>query len=70
MAEKPIDHGLFTIYYLCSLMKLLDVVLLSLAAGFVIIGIYEVMTLGIGHAYWAIMLSLILFFVYNYRKRK
>ncbi|MBS1554189.1 MAG: hypothetical protein ACK514_17965 [Bacteroidota bacterium] len=51
-------------------MKLLDVVLLSLAAGFVIIGIYEVMTLGIGHAYWAIMLSLILFFVYNYRKRK
>lgn len=44
--------------------------LLSLAAGFVIIGIYEVMTLGIGHAYWAIMLSLILFFVYNYRKRK
>jgi hypothetical protein len=51
-------------------MKLLDVALLSLAAGFVIIGIYEVMTLGIGHAYWAIMLSLILFFVYNYRKRK
>lgn len=51
-------------------MKLLDVVLLSLAAGFVIIGIYEVMTLGIGHAYWAIMLSLILFFIYNYRKRK
>ncbi|MFM8914565.1 MAG: hypothetical protein ACKOE6_16855 [Flammeovirgaceae bacterium] len=51
-------------------MKLLDVVLLSLAAGFVIIGIYEVMTLGIGHAYWSIMLSMILFFAYNYRKRK
>lgn len=67
---KTIDHRLFTICYLCSLMKLLDVMLLSLAAGFVIIGIYEVMTLGIGHAYWAIMLSLILFFVYNYRKRK
>ncbi|NOS56492.1 MAG: hypothetical protein HOP37_09595 [Cyclobacteriaceae bacterium] len=51
-------------------MKLMDIVLLSLAAGFVIIGIYEVMTLGLGHAYWAIMLAFGFFFIYTYRKKK
>jgi hypothetical protein len=64
----------FTYYlpipYLCGTMKLVDVLLLSLAAVFVIIGIYEVMTLGIGHAYWAIMLSFGFFFLYTYRKKK
>jgi hypothetical protein len=51
-------------------MKLTDIILLSLAAGFIIIGIYEVMVVGIGQAYWAIMLSIILFFLYTYRKKK
>jgi hypothetical protein len=51
-------------------MKLVDMLLLSLAAVFVIIGIYEVMTLGFGHAYWAIMLSFGFFFIYTYRKKK
>ncbi|MCX8491135.1 MAG: hypothetical protein ORN54_08715 [Cyclobacteriaceae bacterium] len=51
-------------------MKLLDIVLLSLAAGFVIIGIYEVMTIGLGEAYWAIMLAFGFFFIYTYRKKK
>jgi hypothetical protein len=51
-------------------MKLIDIVLLSLAAGFAIIGIYEAMKFGFGEAYWAVMLSLGLFFWYNYRKRK
>ena len=51
-------------------MKLLDMVLLSLAAGFMIIGIYEVMKLGLGQAYWALMLAFGLFFIYTYRKRK
>ncbi|NJN41274.1 MAG: hypothetical protein HC811_02565 [Flammeovirgaceae bacterium] len=51
-------------------MKLIDALLLSLAAVFIIIGIYEVMTQGLGHAYWSIMLSMVLFFVYVIRKRK
>jgi hypothetical protein len=51
-------------------MILVDVLLLSLAVVFIIVGIYEVMTVGIGHAYWAIMLSVILFFLYIYRKKR
>ncbi len=51
-------------------MKLLDAILLSLAAALLIIGIYEIMRWGVGHAYWSIMLSIILFFAYTYRKRK
>lgn len=50
-------------------MKLVDVLLLSLAVVFIIVGAYEVMTVGLGNAYWALMLSLILFFAYSIRKR-
>lgn len=51
-------------------MKLVDAILLSLAAAFIIIGIYEVMAYGAGQAYWAIMLAVLLFFSYTYRKRR
>ena len=51
-------------------MNLVDVLLLSLAAVFIIIGIYEIMAFGLGQAYWAIMLSVISFFIYSYRKRR
>jgi hypothetical protein len=51
-------------------MKLIDVLVLSLAVAFLIIGIHQTMTLGFGKAYWAIMLSLILYFVYILRKKK
>ena len=51
-------------------MKLIDVLLLSLAVAFLIIGIDQIMTLGLGKAYWAIMLSLILYFAFNLRKKK
>jgi hypothetical protein len=51
-------------------MKLLDTILLSLAAVFLIIGIYEIVRWGVGHAYWSVMLSIILFFVYTYRKKR
>lgn len=51
-------------------MKLLDVLLLSLAVAFVIIAIYETMAKGIGSAYLYIMVSLGLFFFINYRKLK
>ncbi len=51
-------------------MKLADVIILSLAVVFIIIGIYEVMAYGAGQAYWAIMLAVLLFFYYSYRKRQ
>jgi hypothetical protein len=51
-------------------MKLFDALILSLAAFFVIIGIYEIMTVGIGQAYWLVMIATLLFFFYNYRKKK
>ncbi len=51
-------------------MKLPDIILLSLAVGFLIIGIHQIMTVGFGNAYWAVMLALILFFVFNFRKSK
>jgi hypothetical protein len=51
-------------------MKLVDALLLSLAAAFVIIGMYEMMALGVAQGYWAIMVSIVLFFYYGYRKKK
>jgi len=51
-------------------MKLPDVLLLSLAAAFIIIGIHQVMSVGFGNSYWALMLALLFFFLYNLRRRK
>jgi hypothetical protein len=51
-------------------MKLPDIILLSLAVAFSIISIHQVMTVGLGNAYWAVMLTLILFFAFNLRRRK
>jgi len=51
-------------------MKLIDILILSLAAFFVIIAIYETMTVGIGQAYWLVMMAVMLFFIYTYRKNK
>jgi hypothetical protein len=51
-------------------MKLADVILLSLAVAFAIIGIHQVMTVGFAKAYWALMVTLIFFFLYNLRRRK
>lgn len=51
-------------------MKLAEVVLLSLAVAFIIIGIHQVMTVGFGKAYWALMIALLFFFLYNLRRRK
>jgi len=50
--------------------KLSDVLLLSLAVVFLIIGINEMMTLGPSKGYWAVMLSVAFFFLYLYRKKK
>ena len=51
-------------------MTLASVILLSLSAGLLIIGIVESTRVGIGNAYWAFMLSTALFFIYAYRKTK
>lgn len=51
-------------------MNLINSLLLSLAAAFVVIGIYEMMALGPSQGYWAIMVSVVLFFLYLYRKKK
>ncbi|MBS1680246.1 MAG: hypothetical protein JST48_00895 [Bacteroidetes bacterium] len=51
-------------------MNLINSLLISAAAAFIVIGIYEMMTKGVGQAYWAIMLATVLFFLYVYRKKK
>jgi hypothetical protein len=51
-------------------MKLADILILSIAIVFLIIGIDQVMKNGIADAYWAFMLALVLFFVFNLRRRK
>ncbi len=51
-------------------MKLVDVLLLSFAVFFLIIGIHQTMTLGVGKAYWAIMVSVALYFLFILRKKK
>ena len=51
-------------------MKLSEIILLSLSVGFLIIGIHQIMTVGFVNGYWAVMIALILLFVFNYRRRK
>ena len=51
-------------------MKLIDMLILSLAVVFLIIGIHRVMVGGLGDAYWALMLMMILFFLFVLRKKK
>jgi len=51
-------------------MRLLDTLIFSLAVVFIIIGIYETMTLGIGQGYSWIMFSTVLFFYFTMRKKK
>jgi len=51
-------------------MKLPDIILLSGSVAFFIIGVHQVMTVGFANAYWAIMLAVVLFFVFNLRKKK
>jgi hypothetical protein len=51
-------------------MKVPDVILLSLAIAFLIIGVHQTMTVGFGNGYWALMLTLVFFFIFNLRRRK
>ncbi len=49
-------------------MKLLDTILLCLAAAFLLISVYEIWARGISFAYWSIMLSVVFLFWFTYRK--
>lgn len=51
-------------------MKLPDIILLSLVVVFIIISAHQIMSVGFGNAYWAIMLSLLFLSLFNWRKRK
>jgi hypothetical protein len=53
-----------------AFMKLVDLLILSLAVAFLIIGIHQIMTVGFASAYFVIMLALVMFFLYSLRKRK
>lgn len=53
-----------------AFMKLVDILILSLAVVFLIIGIHQTVVLGFQNAYWSLMLTLILFFVVMLRKSK
>lgn len=50
-------------------MKLLDAIILSLAAGFFIIGVHQTITVGLMYSYWLLMLSLLLLYFFQYRKK-
>lgn len=47
-----------------------DILILGLTLVFIIIGVDQSMAYGFNNSYWAFMLSLTLFFVYNLRKNK
>lgn len=49
--------------------KTLDTALISLSVGCLVIGIYEVISRGFGFAYVWIMLSVMLWLGYNFKKR-
>ncbi|MFT7030236.1 MAG: hypothetical protein ACJA2C_001632 [Marinoscillum sp.] len=49
-------------------MKALDYILFCSAVAFLVIGIYEFMVLGIAAAYGIFMLSIVLLFIFWYRK--
>lgn len=51
-------------------MKLIDYLIFPAALAFFVMGIYEAMVLGIGHAYGFFMLSLGLLFWFGYRKNQ
>jgi hypothetical protein len=59
-------------------MKLIDIILLSLAAGFFIIGVHqlvvitnnETLNVGLARSYWVFMLSVTLFLIFQLRKKK
>lgn len=51
-------------------MKLPEVLLLSLSFAFTIIGVHQIINVGLGNGYWAIMLALAFFFIFTLRRRK
>jgi len=50
-------------------MKLLDVLIFTLAIGFTLIGIHQSMMVGIAYSYWIFMISISLLLLYRLRKK-
>jgi Mg2+/citrate symporter len=51
-------------------MKLIDIILFVLVFVSFVIGVHQSIVNGIAASYWIFMLSLMLLFLYNYRKNK
>lgn len=51
-------------------MKLIDVIIFTLAIGFTLIGIHQSMIVGIAYSYWIFMISISLLLLYRLRKKK
>ena len=49
-------------------MKLPDILILSAAVAFLIIGIDQIMKVGFANGYWAMMIALIFFFLFKLRR--
>ncbi|MBC6410181.1 MAG: hypothetical protein GDA42_06945 [Ekhidna sp.] len=50
-------------------MKLFDVTLFVVAFSFFVMGIHQAIVVGISESYWIFMFSLMLLFLYGYRKK-
>ncbi len=50
-------------------MKLIDVLIFTLAVGFTLIGIHQSMMVGIAYSYWIFMISISLLLLYRLRKK-
>lgn len=50
-------------------MKMMNVLLLSSSIGFFIIGVHQLITLGIMHSYWIFMVTIALLFLYQLKKK-
>ena len=50
--------------------NLVDIIVLSLSAGFLIIGIHQTITVGFGVSYWLFMLSIALLLYQQIRKAR
>jgi hypothetical protein len=51
-------------------MKLTDILLLGVTGAFLIIGTDQTIAFGFKQSYWAFMLALIPFFIFNFRRNR
>lgn len=51
-------------------MKLVDTIILALGGAFLLIAAYEIYKWGVSSAYWSIMMSVVFYFWYIYRRKR